>query len=140
MEITANALQTVATNQNLIFTDVVINGNCSSIIHRSNSGLIMLRGLTKQCRARFRASFGANIAVPTGGTAGEISLALAINGEAVPATNMMATPAAAAQFFNVASDIFLDVPQGCCMTLSVQNTSDAEIAVQNANLIVERVA
>jgi hypothetical protein len=45
MEITANALQTVATNQNVIFTDTAVRGNCS-IIHREGSGLVTLRGIT----------------------------------------------------------------------------------------------
>jgi hypothetical protein len=67
MEIIANALQTVQANQNVYFTDVVTGGNCS-ILHRNDSGLVTLKGLTNQCRARYRVSFGANIAIPTGGT------------------------------------------------------------------------
>lgn len=140
MEITANTLQTVAENQNVLFSDTVISGNCS-MSHREGSGLVSLRGLTNsQCRARFRVTFGANIAVPEGGTVGAISLALAINGEAVATTTMISTPAAIAEFNNVFSSIFLDVPRGCCYQLSVQNTSDQAIDVQNANLIIERVA
>jgi hypothetical protein len=54
----------------------------------------MLRGITNQCRARFKVTFGGNIAIPTGGTVGPISLAIAIDGEAVPATTMIVTPAA----------------------------------------------
>lgn len=71
MELTAVAAQTVATNQNVLYTNVAVNGN-SSIVHRSGSGLVTLRGLTNQCRARFKVTFGGNIAVPTGGTAGAI--------------------------------------------------------------------
>ena len=111
-----------------------------AISHRDGSGLVFLCGLTNQCRARFKVSFGANVAIPEGGTAGPISLALAIDGEAVPATTMIVTPAAAEQFFNVFSAIFIDVPRGCCLTVSVQNISGVTIDVQNANLIVERVA
>jgi hypothetical protein len=139
MEITANAIQTVAVNSNVIFTDTVINGNCS-ICHRDESGLITLRGLTDQCRARFKVTFGGNIAVATGGTAGPISLAIAISGEAVPTTTMISTPAAVGDYWNVFSNIYLDVPRGCCYQISVINTSTQSIDVQNANLIVERVA
>ena len=140
MEITANAIQTVAENQNVIFSDTIISGNCS-VVHREGSGLITLRGLTNsQCRARFRVTFGANVAVPDGGTVGAISLALAINGEAVATTTMISTPAAVEEFNNVFSSIFLDVPRGCCYQISVQNTSDQDVDVQNANLIIERVA
>ena len=140
MEITANAIQTVEANRSLYFTDTVTDGSCS-IIHRVSSGLVTLRGLTNQCRARFQISFSGNIAVATGGTVGPISLAIAISGEAIPGTNMISTPAAVGEFNNVATSTYIDDPRGCCITVSVQNTSDdTAIDVQNANLIVERVA
>ena len=140
MEITANALQTVNAGQNVLFSDEVTCGSCS-IVWREGSGLVTLRGITQQCRARFKVTFGGNIAIPTGGDPGAISLALSINGEAVPTTTMTVTPAAAEQFFNVFSAIFIDVPAGCCVTVSVRNTSPtAAVSVQNANLIAERVA
>jgi hypothetical protein len=53
---------------------------------------------------------------------------------------MIVTPAAVEQFFNVASAVYLNVPCGCCSQISVQNVSDIPVNVQNANLIVERVA
>jgi hypothetical protein len=118
MEIIANALQTVAANQNVYFTDTVTCGNCA-IMHRTGSGLVTLKGITNQCRARYRVSFGGNIGLPTGGTVGAISIALAIDGEAVPATSMIVTPAAVEQFFNVYSSLFVDVPRECCITISV---------------------
>lgn len=139
MEIIANALQTVQANQNVYFTDTVICGG-SSISHRDDSGLVTLRGITNQCRARFKVTFGGNIAVPEGETAGPISLAIAIDGEAVPTTTMTVTPTVAEAFFNVFSAIFIDVPKCCCMTVSVKNISTIPVDVQNANLIVERVA
>ena len=139
MELTANAIQTVPANGNVIFTDTVVCGNCS-IMHREGSGLVTLRGLTNQCRARFRVSFGGNIAIPTGGTVGPISLAIAINGEPVATTTMISTPAAVEEFNNVFSAIFLDIPKNCCSQISVKNTSNQSIDVQNANLIIERVA
>ena len=139
MEITANALQTVNENQNVLFTDTVVCGSCS-ITHREGSGLVSLKGLTGQCRARYRVSFGGNIAIPADGTVEAISLAIAIDGEAVATTTMIETPAAVEEFSNVFSAIFLDIPRGCCSQISVQNTSTQPIDVQNANLIVERVA
>ena len=140
MEITANAVQTVAAGSNVTFTETPISGNCS-IIHTDGSGLVKLRGLTStQCRARFKVYFGANIAVPTGGTAGAISLALSVDGEPVATTTMIATPAVVEEYFNVGSSIYLEVPACCCSTLGVRNIGTAAINVQNANLIVERVA
>ncbi len=139
MEITANAVQTVLANQNVLFTDNVVCG-CGSILHRAGSGLVSLRGATNQCRARFRVSFGANIAIPTGGTVGPISLAISLEGEPIGPTTMTVTPAAVENFFNVSTNVFIDVPKGCCMTIGVRNINDQPILVQNANLIVERVA
>lgn len=139
MEITANALQTVNENQNVLFTESVICGNCS-MTHRNGSGLVTLRGVTNQCRARYKVTFGGNIAIPTGGTVGEISLAISLDGEPIGTTTMIATPAAVEEFANIFSAIFIDVPRGCCVTVGVRNTSDQAIDVQNANLIVERVA
>ena len=140
MEITNNAVQNVQSNQNVLFSDTIVNGSCS-IVHRDGSGLVTLRGLSNsQCRARFRVSFGANIAIPADGTVGPISLALAINGESVPTSSAIVTPAAVSQYNNVYTSVFLDVPKGCCMQVSVKNTSTGTISVQNANLIVERVA
>lgn len=139
MEITANALQTVETNQNVLFTETPIGGN-NSIIHREGSGLVTLRGITQQCRALFRITFSGNIAIPTGGTVGPISLAIALDGEAVASSTMISTPAAVEEFNNVSSSIFVCVPSGCCMTASVRNISAQAIEVQNANLIIERVA
>lgn len=139
MEIIANALQTVAANQNVYFTDTITGGSVS-ISHRDDSGLVTLRGNTCQCRARFKVSFGGNIAVPTGETVGPISLVIAIDGEGVQSTTMTVTPAAVEEFFNVFSAVFVDVPKGCCLTISVRNISAIPVDVQNANLIVERVA
>lgn len=139
MEIIANALQTVQANQNVYFTDTIVGGG-STFSHRDNSGLVTMRGNTCQCRARYRVTFGGNIALPEGGTAGPISLAIAIDGEAVPSSIMTVTPTAVESFFNVFASVFIDVPKGCCMTVSVQNISTVPVDVMNANLIAERVA
>lgn len=139
MELIANALQTVDTGANIQFTDEVVGG-CNSILHRSGSGLVTLRGMTNQCRARFKVFFSGNIAIPTGGTVEAISLAISVNGEAIASTTMIQTPAAVEEFANVATAAYLDVPAGCCISVAVRNTSEQAVEVQNANLIVERVA
>ena len=139
MELIANALQTVEAGANVQFTDEVVSG-CNSILHRAGSGLATLRGITNQCRARFRVFFSGNIALPTGGTVEAISLAISVNGEALASTTMIQTPAAVEEFANVASAVYLDVPAGCCISVAVRNTSTQAIDVQNANLIIERVA
>lgn len=138
MEITANAIQAVAANQNVLFTETPVCGN-NSIVHRQGSGLVTLRGITCQRKARFRIFFSGNIAVPTG-SSGPVSLAIAINGEPVATSSMISTPQAVEQYNNVSSSLYLDVPAGCCMSISVENSGTVPLLVQNANLIAERVA
>jgi len=138
-EYTATVLQTVAAGQNVLFTDTPVPGR-GGVMHREGSGIVTLRGCTSQCFARYRVSFGANIAVPTGGTVEAISIALALEGEPLASATAIVTPAAVEDFFNVFAAVFVDVPRGCCLTAAVENTSTQPISVQNANLIVERVA
>lgn len=138
-EYVAVASQEVAANENVVFTNTAVKGsNC--IQHREGSGIVTLRGITNQCRARYFVDFSANISVPTGGTAGAISLAIAISGEPVLSSQMISTPAAVAQFNNVSTGIYVDVPKGCCVNIAVENTSGVAIDVANANLVVTREA
>ena len=138
-EYVAVATQEVAANGNVIFTNTAVKGsNC--IQHREGSGIVTLRGITNQCRARYFVDFSANIAVPTGGTAGEISLAIAISGEPVLSSQMRSIPAAVDQFNNVSAGVFIDVPRGCCVNVAVENTSGVAVNVANANLVVTREA
>lgn len=84
--------------------------------------------------------FGGNIAIPTGGAVGPISLAIAVEGEPLGSATATVTPAAVGDFFNVFAAVFVEVPRGCCVTVAVRNISTETIEVSNANLIVERVA
>lgn len=140
MELTANAIQLVEQNQNVLFTETAVRSCKPCIKHRDGAGIVTLRGITNQCNARFRVFFSGNIAIPTGGTVGEISLAIAIEGEPLQSTRMRVTPAAVDQYFNVSAQADICVPRGCCVTIAVENTSTQSINVQNANLIVTREA
>ena len=57
---------TVAAGQNVPLTETSVSGG-SCIVHREGAGIVTLRGQTNQCRARYKVSFGGNIAIPTGG-------------------------------------------------------------------------
>jgi hypothetical protein len=139
MEITAIALQTVEAGQDVAFTETAVNGtNC--IVHRQGSGIIKLRGITNQCRARYLVGYSGNIQIPTGGTVDAISLAISVDGEPLQSTKMIVTPAAVENLFNVSAQAYIDVPKGCCSTVSVENTSGQTIQVQNSNLIATREA
>lgn len=138
-EFTANALQTVLQGEDVAFTETPVCGT-KCIVHRQGSGVVKLRGITNQCKARFLVSYSGNIQIPTGGTVEAISLAIAIDGEPLQSTRMIVTPAAAENLFNVSAQVYVDVPCGCCSAIAVQNTSGQAIEVQNSNLIVVREA
>lgn len=138
-EFTSTTIQTVAAGQNLPLTETAIKGsNC--INHRAGAGNVTLRGLTNQCKALFKVSFGGNIAIPTGGTVGAISVALAVGGEALNSATAIVTPAAVDQYSNVFTAVFVEVPRACCVTVALKNTSAQAISIANSSLIVERVA
>jgi hypothetical protein len=80
------------------------------------------------------------VAIPTGGTAGPISFAIAVGGEAIPYSTMISTPIDVGDFNNIGTTIMIDVPKGCCYTIAVTNIGTASVEMQNANLVVERVA
>lgn len=139
-EFTSVATQTVAAGQNLPLTETAAKAP-ACIVHRAGSGLVTLRGLTSgQCRARFKVSFGGNIAIPAGGTVGSVSVALAVGGEALNSATAIVTPAAVENYFNVFVAAFIEVPRGCYVTVAVKNTSTQAVSIANSNLIVERVA
>ena len=140
-EYSAIPIQTTGVDENIIFN----NGNraCRKgfISHRDDSGIFFLKGSNNGCRAIYRVSFQANIAIATGGTVEPISIALTINGEQLGNATAIVTPAAIGDFWSVSVKTFIDVPCSCCVTVSVKNTSaTAAIEVQNANIIFERVA
>jgi hypothetical protein len=138
-EYTAVLAQTVSARDSVLFEDAVRVCQCGvtrNVFHRPDTGTVKVRGLPGRCYTRIRVTFGGNIAVPEGGTVEEISLAIAVDGEAMPSTTMLYTPAAVDVYGNVSSFIHVDIPCDCCTSISVVNTSGQDILVQNANMTV----
>lgn len=129
----------VAAGQNVPLTETAVNSK-PCIVHREGAGLVTLRGLTQQCKARFRVAFGGNISIPTGGTVEAISAALAINGEAINSATAIVTPAAVDNYFNVFVSAIVEVPRGCCVTVAMENTSTQAVNFANANMTIDRVS
>lgn len=138
-EYTNSAIVTVAAGQSVPLTETAVAGSCS-VIHREGAGVVTLRGLTQQCVARFKVSFGANIAVPANGTAEAITTALTLDGEALTSATATVTPPAAENYFNIYVAAVISVPKGCCVTVSASNTSTQAINFANSNMIVERIS
>lgn len=134
------ALQTVTPGQDVLFNNAAVKSGCVER-WREGSGQITLVQ-----PGRYLVTFSGNIGVPTGGTAGEVSLGLALQGEAIYGSVMRAVPAAAGDYFNVSTQHYVDVPRvccgggGCCQTVTVQNTGAAAVSVDNANITAVRVA
>lgn len=145
----ANAVQLVALNSPVIF-DASIPCNRGYIYHEDNTGIFILRGATPNCFARYQVIFNGNIAIPTGGEVTPIALAITVNGETRPTSTAIFTPAAVDEFGNITSTAIITVPRGCCFTIAVRyvdatvddptTTPTPTIEVQNANLVIQRVA
>lgn len=156
-EFTYNPVQTVQPNQPVVL-NTSIGCPRGYVLHRNESGIVTLRGIVNNpgaCFARYQVTFNGNIAIPSTGAVGPISVSLALDGEPILTSRAIVTPAAVAtdppateNFFNVTSTAIITVPRGCCFNVSVENTSEGATAaepapailVQNANLTVTRIA
>lgn len=142
--------QLVAAGQNVLLIDSI---PCPRgyVVHRNGSGILTLRGIVNGagCFARYAVEFNGNIAVPEGGTAAAIAVALTIDGEPLQSSRAIVTPAAVEQYFNVTSAAIITVPKGCCYTIAVENVDagvggtlvdQQTISVADGNLTVTRIA
>lgn len=149
-EYSANAVQTVNPGESIVFTETPDPCKRGFVRHREGSGEFLLRGwvpnrlrtcscaCSADASAEFFVDFGANIAIPTDGTVGPISVALTLDGTTIPATTMIVTPAAVDQYFNVSRAANVSVWKGCCQSFAIRNTSDQPILVQNTNVVFTR--
>lgn len=145
------AEQTVQPNQAALL-ESAIPCNKGYVIHREGSGILTLRGVVNNpCGrfARYRVAYDGNIAVPTAIAPGEIQLGLAIGGEIVNTSIAAATPTVAEAYWNVSGFAIIDVPAGCCYTVSVENATVSEdpattpaipVLLRNLNVEVTRLA
>ena len=140
-EYSAIPVQTIAVDENVIFANGSRACRNGYIQHRDTSGIFFLKGATNGCKAVYRVTFNGNIAIADGGTVEPISIALTINGEELGNALATVTPAAIGDFFNVSVTTFIEIPCGCCVTVSVENVSDTtDIDLTNGNIIFDRVA
>ena len=148
-EYLANAVQNVALNAPIVFTaSIPCNRGC--VIHEDETGVFTLRGITNNCFARYQVVFNGNIAIPTGGAVTPIAIAITVQGEQRPTSRAIFVPSAVDTYGNVTSTAIVTVPRGCCFTLAVDYvdatvddpavTPTPTIEVQNANLVITRVA
>lgn len=148
-EFLSNAVQNVALNSPILFnSSIPCNRGC--VYHEDETGNFILRGKTDNCFARYSVTFNGNISIPTGGAVTPIAVAITVNGEPRLTSRAIFTPAAVDTYGNVTSTALITVPKGCCFNVAVEyvdaTTDDAAttptplIEVQNANLVINRVA
>lgn len=147
-EYSANMEQTVLSNQPVIFTESPVPCRQGFIFHRDESGNFLLANRaprTNSCGCQrkiyetlYNVEFHANIAVPEGGTAEEIQLAIVLDGDTDPSSIMRFTPAAVNEYGNVGASVIVAVPSLCgCNSVSIRNISTQSVLVQNANVLFE---
>lgn len=115
------------------------------VLLREGSGVITLKGpspCTCNRFARYRVTLNGNMAVPTTGTAGPIEVTLILNGGAVQSSKAIITPAAVDEYFNFTVTAVVDIPNGCCPSITFRNTSlnNTQINVQNVNVVIDQKA
>ena len=132
-----STIQQVAAGQNAILDTDVIKSRC--VRHRTGSGLICVDNSGCDCKpARYKAFVKANIAIPTGGTVGAISLGIALNGEIVQSSIATVTPAAVLDEFSVATEEIINAGK-CPVNIAVRNPNTQTIEISNLVVIVERI-
>lgn len=147
--LTRDTIETVALNTAIPFIDS-IPCNKGYVYHQSGTGIFVLRGKTNNCFTRYNVEFTGNIAIPEGGTVTPIATAIVVSGEDRVGSRSIFTPAAVDEYGNVTSRATIDVPRGCCFTVSVEyingvvndpaTTPTPLINVIDGSLSINRVA
>lgn len=146
--LTRDSVETVALNAPIPFLDSIPcpNGN---VYHQSGSGIFILKGKTNNCFARYEVTFTANISIPTGGAVTPIATAIVVSGEQRLGSRSIYTPAAVDEYGNVTSRTVINVPRGCCFTVSVEyisgvtdgtTTPTPNINVVDGSVSINRIA
>lgn len=150
-EYLANAVQEISLNAPAIFT-ASIPCRRGFVYHEDETGVFILRGITDQCFATYQVTFNGNIGIPDGGEITPIAIAISINGEPRLTSRAIYVPGdtiEADDWGNVTSTAIVKIPKGCCFSLSIEAipaTTDPAIipapviAMQNANLVINRIA
>lgn len=117
--LTKDQVESVALNNAIPFIDS-IPCNRGNVFHQNGTGILVLRGKTNNCFARYNVEFTGNIAIPEGGAVTPIATAIVVSGEERIGSRSIFTPAAVDEYGNVTSRATVDVPKGCCFTVSVE--------------------
>lgn len=123
--LTRDTIESVALNNAIPFLDS-IPCNKGYVYHQSGTGIFVLRGIVNNsCSnfARYNLEFTGNISIPEGGEVTPIATAIVVSGEQRIGSRSIYTPAAVDEYGNVTSRATVNVPRGCCFTVSVEYVS-----------------
>ena len=141
--------QNVALNNTIPFNIVSIPCNKGCVIPIA-AGVLTLKGGANQF-ARYNVEVKANVAIPEGGTVTPLAIAITLNGVPIPDSVAIITPAAAEDVWHINTSTSINVPCGCCVSVSaayVDATEDDATVTptpsifvrRNASLTVNRIA
>lgn len=142
--------QNVALNGTIPFNSVSIPCNTGNVIPAA-PGVLILKGNTSNRFARYEVTLHANVQIPEGGAVTPIALAITLDGSVLPESVAIVTPAAVEEYWHINTKATINVPCGCCVSVSgvyVDATEgDAEVTPtpsvgvrRNASISVNRVA
>ena len=147
--LTRDTVETVALNSPIPFIDS-IRCNKGYVFHQNGTGIFVLRGITPNCFARYSVEFTGNISIPEGGAVTPIATAIVVSGEDRTGSRSIFTPTAVDEYGNVTSRAIVDVPKGCCFTVSVEYVNGTVddptvvptplISVIDGSLSIDRIA
>lgn len=147
--LTRDLVESVSLNSAISFIDSIpCNKGC--VFHQNGTGIFVLRGGNTNCFSRYEVEFTGNISIPDGGDLTPIATAIVVSGEQRQGSRSIYTPQATDEYGNITSRATIDVPRGCCFTVSVEYvngtvddptvTPTPLINVIDGNLSINRIA
>lgn len=137
-----SADKNVALNGTIPFDIVSVPCNTGNVIPLA-TGTLILKGNTCNKSARYEVTVQGNIAVPEGGDLTAIALGVTINGVIIPDSVAIITPQAVEEYGHINTSIPINVPCGCCISVSgayVDGTEDDAAVMPTPSVLVRRGA
>lgn len=132
----------IALNGTIPFDVVSIPCNNGNVIPLT-TGVLSLRGRTSNKFARYIVNAQANVAIPTGGAVTPLAIGITINGNVIPESVAIVTPAAVGEYWHIGVSVPITVPAGCCVSVSavyVDATEDDATTTPTPSILVRRKA
>lgn len=133
---------TVVLNGTIPFSSVSIPCNTGNVVPLA-VGILNLKGSTTNRFARYRVEVKANVQIPEGGAVTPIAVGLTVNGAIIPESVAIVTPAATEEYWHINTDAIINVPSGCCATVSavyIDGTEDDAATTPTPSILVRRNA